>query len=214
MADERPEKDGEPSDQEKEDETTHKPSRRVVDFDMDDNDWEDVDDTQLRGLGTTTHRSRNCMRPSIPVRKHRRVVAGPNVRATADKRRKESRKRLEALAADLDEWEEEHEERIHLLAEKHGMKAKEVRRRMLASTSYKATRKVSLYNAKISRIMALMNEGRGLGDRYTMPEVKRMAADDPSLLEGFTDDVKSVLKTEDGGRRSEVGDRRRSEVGG
>jgi hypothetical protein len=63
---------------------------------------------------------------------------------------------LEALAEDLNIWEEE---RVQELAKKHGMKAHEVRRRMLGLSTYGARRKPSLYNAKVSRIMARLNAG-------------------------------------------------------
>jgi len=75
---------------------------RVVDFELDDDEWEDKD-TQLGGLGTTMHRSRNHAVPVIPVRKHHRVVGGgANVRATAGKRQGERSKKMTDLAADLD----------------------------------------------------------------------------------------------------------------
>ncbi|KAJ7351491.1 hypothetical protein DFH08DRAFT_625896, partial [Mycena albidolilacea] len=99
------------------------------------------------------------------------------------------------LAADLDAWEVEREERVHELAEKHGMKPKEVRRRMLSLSTYGARRRPSTYNAKISRIMADLNESRGAGERYTMPEVKLMVAEDPSMLEGFSkEEEKEMVK--------------------
>ncbi|KAJ7170397.1 hypothetical protein C8R43DRAFT_944913 [Mycena crocata] len=78
----------------------------------------------------------------------------------------------------------------------HSVKPKEVRRRMLASASFKTTRKVSLYNAKISRIMAGLNAGRELGQRYKIPQVKRMVADDPSMLEGFTEEEEAEMVEE------------------
>ncbi|KAJ7857425.1 hypothetical protein B0H14DRAFT_3447879 [Mycena olivaceomarginata] len=179
--------------------------RRVVDFDVDDPDWEDVD--TLPGLGTTTHRTRNSQLPANTRRKQRRrVVAGPNARASAARRRGEGIKRLDALAADLDAWEVEREDRVHELAEKHGMKPKEVRRRMLALSTYGTRRRPSAYNAKISRIMADLNASRGLGERYTMPEVKRMVADDPSMLAGFSKEeekemVDAILAKRDAKRR-------------
>jgi hypothetical protein len=67
---------------------------------------------------------------------------------------------MQALAADIELWEGEHEERAIELAEKHGLKAKEVHRRMLSSTTFKPRRKVSTYNAKISRIMTDLNQGK------------------------------------------------------
>ncbi|KAJ7802743.1 hypothetical protein B0H14DRAFT_3488151 [Mycena olivaceomarginata] len=122
------------------------------------------------------------------------VVAGPNVCTTAARRRKEGLKRLDALAADLDAWEVEREEHVHELAEKHSMKPKEVRRRMLSLSTYGAWRRPSTYNAKISRIMADLNESRGAGERYTMPEVKLMVVEDPSMLEGFSKEEKEMVK--------------------
>ncbi|KAF7353146.1 hypothetical protein MSAN_01502100 [Mycena sanguinolenta] len=168
--------------------------RRVVDFDVEDSDWEDVPDGALPGLGTTTHRSHNPQLPANPRRKHhRRVVAGRNVRATESKRRQERANRMEALAEDLDVWEAEREERVRELAEKHGMKPNEVRRRMLTLSTYGQRRKVSLYNAKVSRIMARLNADRAVGECYTMLEVKRMVAEDPSMLEGFMEEEKKDM---------------------
>ncbi|KAJ6496849.1 hypothetical protein DFH09DRAFT_1337059 [Mycena vulgaris] len=137
--------------------------RQIVDFDPDDNDWED-DDAQLDGLGTTTHRSRNRAVPVIPVRKHRREV--------------------------------EREERAQELSDKHGMKLKEVRRRMLSASAFKPKRKVSVYNAKIGRIMATENEGRELGEQLLMKDVKCMVRDDPSMLDGFTAEEEAEMVAE------------------
>ncbi|KAJ7858849.1 hypothetical protein B0H14DRAFT_2577574 [Mycena olivaceomarginata] len=150
-------------------ERTAEKTRHVIDFELDDGDaaWEDEDE-QLAGLGTTTHRSRNRRAPVIPVQKHRHIEPGVNVRATAQKRRGDTASKMQNLAADLDELEAEHEERAQALSAKHGMKVKETRR------------KASLYNAKISRIMHNLNEDRGLGERYKIPEA------DASMLEGFT----------------------------
>jgi hypothetical protein len=138
-------------------------NRRVVDFDPEDNDWEDEDDAQLAGLGTTTHRSRHRTRRAIPVRQHRRLVKrGANARATAEKKRTVTGNRAKALAADIELWEADRKEHANALAEKHGAKVKEVRRRMLASTTFKPRRKVSAYNAKISHIMTDLNKGKPL----------------------------------------------------
>ncbi|KAJ6463866.1 hypothetical protein DFH09DRAFT_1346988 [Mycena vulgaris] len=167
--------------------------RQIVDFDPDDNDWED-DDAQLDGLGTTTHRSRNHAVPVIPVRKHRRV-RGANTHATAETRSKKADKR-QSLAADLAAWEVEREERAQELSDKHGMKLKEVRRRMLSASAFKPKRKVSVYNAKIGRIMATENEGRELGERLLMKDVKRMVRDDPSMLDGFTAEEEAEMVAE------------------
>ncbi|KAJ6480165.1 hypothetical protein C8R45DRAFT_933105 [Mycena sanguinolenta] len=152
-------------------------SHCVVNFDIEDSEWEDELEGKLPGLGTTMHRSRNPGLVSNPLRKQQRKASGPNARATAAKRKEEGAKHLEALAEDLDAWEAKREQRVQELADKHGMKVKEVRRRMLGLSTYSVRRRVSLYNAKISCIMGRLNAGRGVGNRYTMPEVKRMATE-------------------------------------
>ncbi|KAJ7667387.1 hypothetical protein B0H14DRAFT_3539121 [Mycena olivaceomarginata] len=74
----------------------------------------------------------------------------------------------------------------HGVAEKHGMKVAEVRKRMLGLSTYGGRRKPSLYNAKVSRIMAGLNAGCG---------VKAMVADNPSMLEGFSrEEEKEMIK--------------------
>ncbi|KAJ7660015.1 hypothetical protein B0H14DRAFT_3540432 [Mycena olivaceomarginata] len=157
--------------------------RCIVDVTVEDSDWED--EGTLPGLGMTTHCRRNPQLPVNPRRKQRRrVVAGPNVRATVARRRKEGMKCLDALAGDLDAWELKREEHVHELAEKHGMKLKQVRRCMLALSTYVVRHKPSTYNAKISRIMVDLNKSQDVGECYTMPQVKLMVADDPSMLEG------------------------------
>ncbi|KAJ6522811.1 hypothetical protein DFH09DRAFT_1096978 [Mycena vulgaris] len=137
----------------------------VVDFKPDDDEWEDKD-TQLQGLGTTTHRSRNRTRPVIPIRKHRCIVRGTNSHATVEARAKSSGSR-KSLAADLATWEVEREERVQELTDRHSMKVKEVRRQMLSTSAFKPMRKVSLYNAKIVCIMAGLNEAFHTDDYVT-----------------------------------------------
>ncbi|KAJ7159181.1 hypothetical protein C8R43DRAFT_1124401 [Mycena crocata] len=167
------------------------------------------EDAQLEGLGTTTHRSRNRNRglPVIPIRKHRRRSAGVNARASARKRQEGGFDKSQKLTVDLNDWAREREERAHELATKHSIKVAEVRRRMMSSSAYKPKRKVSLYNAKISRIMANLNEGLPLGERHKMPAVKRMVAEDPSMLEDFTAEEEEEMV-------EEVVEKRRTKLGG
>jgi hypothetical protein len=136
--------------------------------------------------------------------------------------------KVQSFTADLNSWELEREERAQQLSKKHGMKVKEVRRRMLSASSFKAKRGASLYNAKISRLMRDMNAGtwsaplllcyfglgspidRVMGERFQIPDVKRMVREDPSLLDGFTEeeeaemlaDVVEKRKCKQGGTRA------------
>ncbi|KAJ7789148.1 hypothetical protein B0H14DRAFT_3503327 [Mycena olivaceomarginata] len=166
-----------------------------LDVDDDDDDWED-EGTQLQGLGTTTHRSRHPHKTVIARKRRTRVVgakrtaddeaARANALATAKKRREARVHNLQGLAEDLDDWQAQSEERAQELSEKYGMKVKEVRRRLHASSAFKPRRKVSVYNAKISALVSRLNKGRDVGHRYTMPDIKRMVSADPSMLEGFS----------------------------
>jgi hypothetical protein len=102
-------------------------------------------------LGNTQAISVYWVYPGWGSRRVTRCLADPD--AIAD---------TKALAADIEPWEADCEEHANALAEKHGLKVKEVRRRMLSSTTFKPRRKVSTYNAKISRIMTDLNEGKRL----------------------------------------------------
>ncbi|KAJ7326444.1 hypothetical protein DFH08DRAFT_816762 [Mycena albidolilacea] len=178
-------------------ESTPTTRRAVMDLDVDDDDddWED-EGTQLQGLGTTTHRSRHPHKTVIARKRRTRVVGAKrtaddeatraNALATAKKCREARVHNLQGLAQDLDDWQAQSEERAQELSEKYGMKVKEVRRRLHASSAFKPRRKVSVYNAKISALVSRLNKGRDVGHRYTMPDIKRMVSADPSMLEGFS----------------------------
>ncbi|KAJ6493860.1 hypothetical protein DFH09DRAFT_1337849 [Mycena vulgaris] len=155
-----------------------KPPRWIIDFDPDDNEWEDED----------------VLLEVIPVRKHRCIVHDANSHATVEARH-EKTGGLD-LAADLTTWEVEHKERMQDLAEKHCMKVKEVRRQMLLSSAFKPKHKVSVYNAKIACIMAGLNEGQELGARYTLAEVKCMVVANPTMLDGFTREEEAEMVEE------------------
>ncbi|KAJ7817317.1 hypothetical protein B0H13DRAFT_2379764 [Mycena leptocephala] len=149
---------------------TPAPARRIIDVQLDDgdDDWED----DVPTLGTSTHRSRNPRQPRIPIQKqHRRV----------------------RLGGDLDAIDVELAEHTDRLSTKYSMKPNDVRRRLLASSSYKPQRKPSLYNAKISVLMAELNADREGGNRLSIPQVKAMVKDDPSLLEGYTPEEEAEM---------------------
>ncbi|KAJ7436805.1 hypothetical protein B0H11DRAFT_1669462, partial [Mycena galericulata] len=108
-------------------------------------------------------------------------------------RRTNERGTMQLLADDLDALDAERQERARELAEKYGVKFKEVRRRMMASSSFTTERKVSLYNAKIVALAAQMNEDLDVGERYNLRDVKKMAKADPSLLDGFTKEEEAAM---------------------
>ncbi|KAJ7744222.1 hypothetical protein B0H14DRAFT_3514731 [Mycena olivaceomarginata] len=185
-------------------ESTPTTRRAVMDLDVDDDDddWED-EGTLLQGLGTTTHCSRHPHKTVIARKRRTHVVgakrtaddevARANALATAKKCCETRVHNLQGLAEDLDDWQAQSEERAQELSEKYGMKVKEVRRCLHASSAFKPRRKVSLYNAKISALVSRLNKGRDVGHRYTMPDIKRMVSTDPSILEGFSKEEKKMV---------------------
>ncbi|KAJ7885834.1 hypothetical protein B0H13DRAFT_2343103 [Mycena leptocephala] len=181
---------------------TPPPSRRIIDFQLDngDDDWED-----LPSLGTSTHRSRNPGQSCNPVKKCKRLAGGKNARASAFKRRSANTSKMQRLTVDLDAVDEALEGHAECLSDKYSMKIKDVHRRMLASSNYKTQRKPSLYNAKISAIMADMNTGCEGGNRLTIPDVKELVKEDPSLLEGYTTEEEKQMVADLGAKRERKG---------
>ncbi|KAJ7874663.1 hypothetical protein B0H14DRAFT_3437478 [Mycena olivaceomarginata] len=124
----------------------------------------------------TSHR--NPLKAVIPRKRRSRVVgakrtadeeaARVNARATAKKRRETRLKNMEGLAADLDTLHQESEERAQELAAKYDQAQGQPLQR------------------EDSVLMARLNKDRDIGCRYTMPDIKQMVKDDPSMLEGFS----------------------------
>ncbi|KAJ7816902.1 hypothetical protein B0H13DRAFT_1923245 [Mycena leptocephala] len=171
---------------------TPAPARRIIDVQLDDgdDDWED----DVPTLVTSTHCSRNPRQPRIPIQKqHRCVVVGKNGRASALKRRGASASKMQRLGGDLDAINVELAEHTDRLSTKYSMKPNDVHQRLLASSSYKPQHKPSLYNAKISVLMAELNADREGRNRLSIPQVKAMVKDDPSLLEGYTPEEEAEM---------------------
>ncbi|KAJ7893587.1 hypothetical protein B0H13DRAFT_1886293 [Mycena leptocephala] len=160
---------------------TPAPARRIIDVQLDDGDdnWED---------------DPNPGQPRIPLHKqHRRVVVGKNGHASALKRRSANTSKMQRLGGDLDAIDVELAEHTERLATKYSMKPNDVRWRLLASSGYKPQRKPSLYNAKISALMAKLNADREGGNHLAIPEVKAMVKDDHSLLDGYTSEEEAEM---------------------
>ncbi|KAJ7456850.1 hypothetical protein B0H11DRAFT_1665697, partial [Mycena galericulata] len=150
----------------------------------------------------STHRSRNPHKPMIPIRKRKRPSGGANGRETAVQRRSEKSSRMRDLADELAALNAERGQRALELSEKYGVKLKEVRRCMMATSGFTTKRRVSLYNAKISVIMRDLNEGREVGERLNVRDVKAMVKRDPSMLDGFTKKEEEDMVTDAMKRRA------------
>jgi hypothetical protein len=129
----------------------------VIEPDDGDENW--VDEDALAGLAST-HRSRNPLAPLIRARPKAKRVQGPNTRATERKRRESKAQRGRVLAHDLWKAHEDRDKLAEELAETHGMKVKEVKRRLNSGTAFKQKRKTSSYNATVALVMEELNEGK------------------------------------------------------
>ncbi|KAF8166407.1 hypothetical protein K438DRAFT_261032 [Mycena galopus ATCC 62051] len=162
------------------------------DEDNDDGDWEDED--ALDGLATT-HRSCNPLAPLIRYRAKKKVSRGPNIRATQRKKRERKLKREQALAADILKHHESRDAEAQELADTHNIGVEEVKRRMMAGTKYRQTRKTSSYNALLALVLKDLNE---VGSKLRMPEVKAMIKSDPTLKHPYTEeDIEDMQKALD-----------------
>ncbi|KAJ7886256.1 hypothetical protein B0H14DRAFT_2563554 [Mycena olivaceomarginata] len=144
------------------------PPRGVMAVPPDDDDdaWED-EDAQLQGLGTTTHRSRNPHKAVIARRgKRRSRVVG--AKRSADEGSGQGERSCNGEKASGDASEES---------------AGPGRRILTSDLGLQGSAQVSLYNAKISALMAQLNEDRDVGHRYLMTDIKRMVKEDPSMLD-------------------------------
>ncbi|KAJ7312748.1 hypothetical protein DFH08DRAFT_821909 [Mycena albidolilacea] len=169
--------------------TTGAPSsggRAVSVIEPDDGDENWVDEDALAGLAST-HRSRNSLAPLIRARPKAKRVRVPNTRATERKRRESKAQSGRALAHDLWKAHEDRDKLAEELAETHGMKVKEVKRRLNSGTTFKQKRKTSSYNATVALVMEELNEDLVRGRKYPARVVRRMLKEDPSLGEKFTE---------------------------
>ncbi|KAJ7721084.1 hypothetical protein B0H14DRAFT_2642515 [Mycena olivaceomarginata] len=148
---------------------------------------------RLATLGTSTHRSRNPGHPRIPVNKRKRKLGGKNARASALKKRGSNISKMKRLGGDLDVLDKELDERA-------GKAGREVQHESEGRAPPYA-RHFHLQNApqtqslqrQISVIMADLNTDREEGSRLTIPEVKVIVRDDPSLLEGYTTEEEAQM---------------------
>ncbi|KAJ7612135.1 hypothetical protein FB45DRAFT_1037062 [Roridomyces roridus] len=101
----------------------------------------------------------------------------------------------QAVADDIRDIRQAVEDLVPVVATRHNMSVKEIRRRVYNVSALKAKRnKVSVYNAQVCCVMEDLNEGREFGNRYTMKEAKRMMKEDPSLKENIDpDDLKRMV---------------------
>ncbi|KAJ7236139.1 hypothetical protein C8J57DRAFT_1530242 [Mycena rebaudengoi] len=150
-------------------------------------DWQDEDDNpdaeRLPGLGVSSHRSQNPQYPVIPVQKCAKRPQGPNAHATAKKRCAATAKNSAALAADIAILNAERESCAQELADTHNIKIKEVRQRILASSSLPKRRAPNLWNTKMSAVAKRLNADHETGDCYLPAEIRDMVRKDPKLAE-------------------------------
>jgi hypothetical protein len=114
----------------------------------------------LASLGTLTHWSRNLGHPLIPINRHKHGLGRKNTHASALKKCGTGTSGMKRLHGDLDMLDKELNKCMEKPAKKYSMKVKDVRQHMFTSSTYKMHHKPSLYNTKISVIMADINTGK------------------------------------------------------
>ncbi|KAJ7608143.1 hypothetical protein FB45DRAFT_1039805 [Roridomyces roridus] len=145
-------------------------------------------------LPGNTHARRHPDRPVIPPRARYRPKE-KNSAALTRLRRQIRANKSQAVADDIRDIRQAVEDLVPVVAMRHNMKVKEIRRRVYNVSALKAKQnKVSVYNAQVCCVMESLNEGREFGNRYTMEQAKKMMKEDPSLKENIDpDDLKRMV---------------------
>ncbi|KAJ7043621.1 hypothetical protein C8F04DRAFT_1175398 [Mycena alexandri] len=154
------------------------------DQDSDDEDEEDEEDDEddeegvSRGeVGASSWAKRNPDKPMIPLRTGRKKQS-TETRATAKLKRAANKKKSLDFQADIDNINEARNKLAVEVAEKHGVKVDVVLRRLMAKSSFKASRKVNLFNAKVHH---LCKKARRMGNALGWADAKRKALTDPEF---------------------------------
>ncbi|KAJ7664807.1 hypothetical protein B0H17DRAFT_951898, partial [Mycena rosella] len=146
----------------------------------DEENWED-EDTES-GVprprpGVSSWSERNPNRPIIPLRTGRRKQ-NADTRATAKKKRLESKRKDFEFQADIDAINEARNRLAEEVAAKHNVKVDLVLRRLMSRSSFKACRKVNRFNAKVHHLAKRMKKA---GVHLSFQELTRRVLDDPEF---------------------------------
>ncbi|KAJ7614316.1 hypothetical protein B0H17DRAFT_1152979 [Mycena rosella] len=145
----------------------------------DEQDWEDsdVEDGIPKSKpGISTWHEHNPDRPVIPLQKRRKQNA--DTRATAKKRHEANKKVDMSFQEDIDWINTERNKMAEEVAEKHKVKVDVVLHHLMAKSSFKASRKVNLFNAKVHH---LAKHVRKMGQNCSFSELKRQVLEDPEF---------------------------------
>ncbi|KAJ7610960.1 hypothetical protein FB45DRAFT_1066126 [Roridomyces roridus] len=133
-------------------------------------------------LAPNTHACRNPHLPIITARARYRKPKEKNGAQMTRLCRQMRVNKAQDLADDIRDIRQALEDALPAVAAKHNIALRELRQRVYNGAGLKTKRKLSEYNAKVSCVMEIVNEGLVLGDRFNMAEVKKMIKEDPSLL--------------------------------
>ncbi|KAJ7687036.1 hypothetical protein B0H17DRAFT_1136542 [Mycena rosella] len=142
---------------------------RLADEALDEN-WENKDEvgTGIPKLkpGVTTWWERNSDRPMIPLRSGCR-------KQDADTRATAATKKVDMAFQDNINWiNPEHNKLVDEVAKKHNVKVDVVLRRLMPKSSFKASRTVNVFNAKVHHLAKRLKR---MGEKTSLDEMKRCA---------------------------------------
>ncbi|KAJ7727402.1 hypothetical protein B0H16DRAFT_1331580, partial [Mycena metata] len=139
-------------------------------------------------------RKRNPDTPVIPLRTGRKKQSA-ETRATAKLKRAANKQKSLDFQANIDAINEARNKLAMEVAEKHGVKVDVVLRQLMSKSSFKATRKVNLFNAKIHFLCKKAKQSKlflgfcssvhtdefVVGEALGWKEAKQRALDDPTF---------------------------------
>ncbi|KAF7366582.1 hypothetical protein MSAN_00915700 [Mycena sanguinolenta] len=142
---------------------------------------EDEGDALPDVTGLTTWAKRNPGKHIIRSKQRGKRVIGPEQRRTLNDKAKSKKQRMAALHQDIVTLNRSRSEMVHELSAKHKFKAKLVKERLLAATTFKPERKPSLFRAKLHYLSKVLNEGLERNERLSLHELRKRAVEYPAF---------------------------------
>ncbi|KAJ7809446.1 hypothetical protein B0H13DRAFT_1668142, partial [Mycena leptocephala] len=127
----------------------------------------------------------------LPLRTQRKKQTA-ETRATAKLKRAATMKKAQDLQADIDAINLARNKMAEEIAVKHNVKVDFVLRRLMAQSSFRAVRKVNLFNAKVHRIC---KKARSAGKKLGLEKARRCVLESPEF-QNLTKEEEEALKAE------------------
>ncbi|KAF8344691.1 hypothetical protein F5887DRAFT_850888, partial [Amanita rubescens] len=142
-----------------------------------------------------TWAARNPHKPVISLRERDRDTNLTSAqRATAKMKTQQNREKAHEMHEEIQSFHDFRETRAKEIAAKYHKKPDYIRALLNTRSIFKPTRAPNVRNAIVHHVAKEMNEGRGLGDRYSLADIQKRVDEDEGLKELSKDDKAELIK--------------------